>query len=85
MDKSDRAAQDGKVADHWEQHFYYAILVVLEKMAEVGAHVEAAELFEFESFCADGALVDAGDGLKQSSSPFVDVFEGDVASEWVYD
>jgi hypothetical protein len=58
-------------------------LVVLHKMSEVDSHVGTVELSELESLSADGALLNAGEGLEQSASPLVDVFKGDVAPQWM--
>jgi hypothetical protein len=52
-------------------------------MSEVDSHVGTVELSELESLSADGALLNAGEGLEQSASPLVDVFKGDVAPQWM--
>ena len=50
-------------------------------MRKVCAHVGTAELPDHQSLGADRTLVDAGQGLQQSSSPLIDVLEGDVAPQ----
>ena len=54
---------------------------MLDEMTEVSSHVGTAELSEFESLSTDRTLVDTRKGFKSSSSPLIDMFEGDITSQ----
>ena len=64
--------------------FNWTILIIFYKQIEEYLETLTAEMFKLQALCAYRTLVDAWKSFEKLSSPLIDVLEGNVSLERMY-